>query len=42
MDCYECMGYGDDYYWDEEANDFVSACPGCPNYEDFDEEDYDD
>jgi hypothetical protein len=32
MDCYECTGYGDDYYWDEELGDFVCACFDCPNF----------
>ena len=28
--CYECTGYGDDYYWDEEAQEYVRACDECP------------
>ena len=36
--CYECTGYGDDYYYDEELNDYVCACDDCPyndnNWED--------
>lgn len=28
--CYECTGYGDDYYWDEEAQEYVNACNDCP------------
>lgn len=36
--CYECTGYGDDYYYDEELDDFVYACDDCPyndnNWED--------
>lgn len=36
--CYECTGYGDDYYYDEELNDLVCACDDCPyndsNWED--------
>ena len=28
--CYECTGYGDDYYYDEELNDYVCACDDCP------------
>ncbi len=28
--CYECTGYGDDYYYDEETGEDVSACDGCP------------
>ena len=27
--CYECTGYGDDYYLDEDG-DWVSACDDCP------------
>lgn len=30
--CYECAGYGDDYYWDEEMQEYVSACTDCPFY----------
>ena len=26
--CYECTGYGDDYYFDEDG-DLVSACSEC-------------
>lgn len=29
LDCYECTGYGDDYYTDEDGN-LVSACKDCP------------
>lgn len=28
--CYECGAYGDDYHWDEETEQLVSSCPGCP------------
>lgn len=28
--CYECTGYGDDYYWDDEEGEYVSACYDCP------------
>lgn len=28
--CYECGGYGDDYYVDENGN-LVSACEDCPH-----------
>lgn len=28
--CYECMGYGDDYYYDSETGEDVSACDDCP------------
>ena len=41
MDCYECTGYGDDYYWDEELGDFVFACFTCPNFIEDGEEYYD-
>lgn len=27
--CYECTGYGDDYYMDDDGN-LVSACSDCP------------
>ena len=27
--CYECEGYGDDYYEDENG-ELVSACEDCP------------
>ena len=27
--CYECRGYGNDYYYDAEADDYVSACEEC-------------
>lgn len=27
--CYECQGYGDDYYEDEDGN-LVCACDDCP------------
>ena len=28
--CYECQGYGDDYYMDEHG-ELVSACDDCPH-----------
>lgn len=28
--CYECQGYGDDYYMDENG-EWVSACDDCPH-----------
>lgn len=28
--CYECTGYGDDYYYDEDTGEYVSACDECP------------
>ena len=30
--CYECSGYGDDYYWDDERQMYVKACDDCPYY----------
>lgn len=27
--CYECTGYGDDYYMDENG-DLICYCPECP------------
>lgn len=37
--CYECKGYGDDYYYDRETGELVSACDDCPhsNYDPWDE-----
>ena len=29
--CYECTGYGDDYYFDEETGEWESACEDCPH-----------
>lgn len=36
--CYECGGYGDDYYTDADGN-LVSACTTCPfgGYDDWDD-----
>ena len=28
--CYECTGYGDDWYTDQETGEQVSACDECP------------
>ena len=28
--CYECTGYGDDYYFDEETGELICKCPECP------------
>lgn len=43
IDCYECTGYGDDYYLDENG-EWVSACDDCPlnQYNDYDEDGADD
>ena len=30
--CYECMGYGDDYYIDDDG-ELVWQCPDCPYFE---------
>ena len=27
--CYECRVYGDNYYYDAETDDYVSACEEC-------------
>ena len=35
--CYECTGYGDNYYWDEEFQEYVNACDDCP-YNGLDDE----
>lgn len=29
--CYECQGYGDDYYYMDEHGEWVSACDDCPH-----------
>ena len=36
--CYECTGYGDDYYLDEN-DEWVSACTDCP-YNGINDEDW--
>lgn len=28
--CYECGGYGDDYYYDEGKDAYVKSCDDCP------------
>ena len=28
--CYECTGYGDDYYTDPETGELISSCDTCP------------
>lgn len=28
--CYECTGYGDDYYVDPKTGELVSSCETCP------------
>ncbi len=38
--CYECSGYGDDYYEDDEG-EMVCRCPECPVNRDY-WEDWDD
>lgn len=27
--CYECSGYGDDYYYDPETDELVCNCDTC-------------
>ena len=40
--CYECGGYGDDYFINDEG-ELESACPTCPhNPSYFDDDWYDD
>lgn len=29
--CYECGGYGDDYSYDPETDEWVSNCSNCPH-----------
>lgn len=36
--CYECTGYGDDYYFDEESGEWVCACDECCFNESGDED----
>ena len=36
--CYECGGYGDDYYLDENG-ELVSSCSDCPFNNIYNEED---
>ena len=28
--CYTCTGYGDDYRYDAETDEWISNCPECP------------
>ena len=28
--CYECRGYGDDYYYDSETDSYEPYCNECP------------
>ena len=40
--CYECTGYGDDYFLNDEG-ELECACPTCPhNRSYFDDDDWDD
>lgn len=40
--CYECGGYGDDYFINDEG-ELESACPTCPhNPNRYDDDDWDD
>ena len=34
--CYECTGYGDDYYIDDDGN-LVNACGDCPYSKELEE-----
>lgn len=38
--CYECTGYGDDYYVDDDG-ELVCRCPECP-FNPFRDDDWDD
>ena len=38
--CYECTGYGDDCYYDEEKNEFINCCNDCPYNRNDDWDDY--
>lgn len=29
--CYECGGLGDDYYYDADTDEWISACDDCPH-----------
>ena len=33
--CYECKGYGDDYYFDKETGELESSCDTCPVFKHF-------
>ena len=35
--CYECTGYGDDFYFDDDGN-MVFACDTCWVYQDEEDE----
>ena len=35
--CYECTGYGDDWYTDPETGEQVMACNDCPYFDEEDE-----
>ena len=38
--CYECTGYGDDYYYNEDG-ELVSVCDDCPYNESNRDDDWD-
>lgn len=39
--CYECGGYGDDYYYNPVTDEWESACPNCPfNSSRYDDDEY--
>lgn len=31
--CYECTGYGDDWYYDKELDEWICKCNDCINNE---------
>lgn len=37
--CYECSGYGDDWYYSAEIDDLVCACDDCPFCKYYDDND---
>lgn len=36
--CYECGANGDDYSYDEETDQLVCNCPGCPFSDDMEDD----
>lgn len=37
--CYECGGYGDDYYLNEDTGELECNCPNCPYNQSKEEDD---
>ena len=37
--CYECQGYGDDYSYDPDTDEFVCNCYHCPYFEGEEDDD---